>query len=105
MKVGILGSGDVGKSLAKGFTGIGDDVKLGSREGKPGTVPFKDAAKHGELLVLAAPWAAAKNVIDLAGVENFKGKVVIDAINPIKSLAPPELVLGNSDSGGEQIQR
>jgi predicted dinucleotide-binding enzyme len=105
MKVGILGSGNVGKSLASGFVGLGDDVKLGSREGKPGTVPFADAAKHGELLVLATPWAAAKSVIESAGVENFAGKVVIDAINPIKSLAPPELAPGNTDSGGEQVQR
>src|SRR5579871_6178023 len=98
MKVGILGSGDVGKALAKGFSGIGDDVKIGSREGKPGTVTFKEAAQHGELLVLAAPWSAAKNVIDLAGAESFRGKIVIDAINPIKSLSPPELALGNTDS-------
>src|SRR5436305_13797775 len=105
MKVGILGSGDVGKALAKGFTGIGDDAKIGAREGKPGTVKFDEAAKHGERLVLAAPWAAAKSVIDLAGVENFKGKVVIDAINPIQSLSPPQLALGNTDSAGEQTQR
>jgi predicted dinucleotide-binding enzyme len=106
MKVGILGSGDVGKALQKGFAGIGDDAKIGSREGKPGTVTFKQAAQHGELIVLAVRWDVAKSAIDLAGVESFKGKLVIDATNPLKQTpSGPALALGHTDSAGEQVQR
>lgn len=106
MKVGILGSGDVGKALAKAFSAIGDDPKIGSREGKPGTVTFKQAAQHGELIVLATLGSATKSAIELAGKESFKNKIVIDATNPLDfSTGAPQLFVGHTDSLGEQVQR
>jgi predicted dinucleotide-binding enzyme len=89
-RVGVLGSGGVGRRLAEGFHSRGHDVMIGSRDpAKPelqewlsgggagieaGT--FAQTAAHGELLVLAVLGDAAENAIDDAGAANFTGKVV-----------------------------
>jgi len=121
MKVGILGSGEVGQALGDGFVSRGHDVKLGAREagnekttkwaakhgakGSAGT--FRDAAAFGEVHVLATLWSGTEAALRLAGIENFKGKVVLDVTNPLvlEPNQPPKLALGHTDSGGEQIQR
>ncbi len=119
MKVGILGSGDVGKALGRGFVKHGHEVKIGTREpgklaewakevGARGSVgSFADAAKFGEVVILATLWTGTHPAIELAGAEHFKGKVVIDATNPLDFShgMPPRLALGHTDSGGEQVQR
>ena len=100
MKVGVLGSGDVAKTLASGFLKHGHEVTVGSRSpekladwaaknpaGSTGT--FAAAAAFGESLVLAVKGDAAADVLRLAGTENFKGKTVMDACNPIAD-APPD---------------
>ena len=100
MKVGVLGSGDVAKTLAGGFLKHGHAVKVGSRSpakladwaaqakgGSTGT--FAEAAAFGELVVLAVKGKAAAEALTLAGVKNLAGKTVIDACNPIAD-APPE---------------
>jgi predicted dinucleotide-binding enzyme len=106
-KVGILGSGDVGRSLAKGFASRNCEVKIGSRTKKGDLVTFEDAARFGELLVLATRWEGTHNALQLADPVNFRGKVVIDATNPLKEVdgRPVGLERGFSDSGGEQVQR
>ncbi len=108
-KVGILGTGDVGKALARGFASRGCDVKIGSREKKGELVTFKEAAQHGEIVVLALRWDGTENALKMADPSNFKGKVVIDATNPLKyapgSHQAEGLERGFSDSGGEQVQR
>ena len=99
MKIGILGSGDVAKTLAGGFLKHGHQVTVGT--GTPGkladwakhnpsgsTGSFADAAKSGELIVLAVKGNAAADVLRVAGAENLAGKAVIDACNPIED-APP----------------
>src|SRR5437773_8601194 len=101
MKTGIIGSGVVGRVLANGFLSEGHEVMLGTRntskdevvkwknenpKGRVGT--FEETAKFGGLLVLATNGPATEEIIKLAGVNNFDGKVVIDATNPIAS-APP----------------
>jgi 8-hydroxy-5-deazaflavin:NADPH oxidoreductase len=68
---------------------------------------FREAAEHGELLVLAVLGDAAHDVIDQAGAENFSGKVVIDAMNPLDFSGgfPPKLSISGEDSLGERVQR
>ena len=121
MKVGILGTGDVGRALGKGFLALGHDVKMGGREAnnpkavtwakgagaKASTGTFADAAAFGELIVLATLGVANPEVIRAAGPERFRGKVVIDATNPLDFSGgpPPKLAVGPEDSGGEQVQR
>jgi 8-hydroxy-5-deazaflavin:NADPH oxidoreductase len=120
-RVGVLGSGEVGRRLAAGFRSCGHDVMIGSRDpDKPdlrewlsgdgagvtaGT--FKQAAEHGELLVLAVLGNAAEDAIADAGPENFSGKVVIDAMNPLDFSGgfPPKLSISGEDSLGERVQR
>jgi predicted dinucleotide-binding enzyme len=120
-KIGILGSGGVGQSLGTGFATLGNQVKIGARDAKneklkawvdksgqnasQGT--FADAAQFGEIVVLATQWSATQSVLELAGKQNFKGKILIDATNPLKyeGERPVGLALGHTDSGGEQVQR
>jgi predicted dinucleotide-binding enzyme len=120
-RVGVLGSGEVGRRLAAGFTSRGHDVMIGSRApDKPelaqwlsgggagvecGT--FAQTAAHGELLALAVLGNAAQDAIDEAGAENFSGKVVIDAMNPLdfSDGFPPKLSITGDDSLGERVQR
>ena len=95
MKVGILGSSDVAKSLARGFLKEGHQVMLGSREpaklaawvnenGKNASSgTFIDTAKFGELVVLAVQGTKSVEAIQMAQPDNFKGKVVIDTTNPL----------------------
>jgi 8-hydroxy-5-deazaflavin:NADPH oxidoreductase len=105
MKVGIIGSGEVGKSLARGFKAEGHDVMLGTRDmSKPDVVEFQKetniatgnfekAAAHGELLVLCVKGTVVENAIKLAGPQNFNDKVVIDTTNPIADAPPVNGVL------------
>jgi predicted dinucleotide-binding enzyme len=111
MKIGILGSGDVGKALARGFLALSNEVMIGSRDPEklsdwPSRGTFEEAAQFGELLVLATLGTAAENAITLAGPSNFDGKVVIDTTNPLDfSSGGPRLSVGFDDSLGEQVQR
>jgi hypothetical protein len=50
---------------------------------------FAEAAAFGDILVLAGKGTAARNTLRMAGAENFSGKVIIDATNPLAE-APPE---------------
>jgi 8-hydroxy-5-deazaflavin:NADPH oxidoreductase len=120
-RVGVLGSGEVGRRLAAGFRSRGHDVMIGSRD--PGRAElgewlsgdgagieagaFAQAAEHGELLVLAVLGNAAEEAITAAGTKNFSGKVVIDAMNPLDFSGgfPPKLSIMGEDSLGERVQR
>jgi predicted dinucleotide-binding enzyme len=104
MKIGILGSGTVAQTLAAGFLKHGYEVAIGSRNpGKlagwaaenPGaaTATFEDAAKFGDLIVLAVKGTAAVQALALAGPDNLSGKTVIDTTNPIEDAPPVNGVL------------
>ena len=119
MKVGILGSGDVAKALGRGFLKEGHEVMLGSREpaklaawvresGKgafSGTFP--ETAAFGELVALAVHGTSSMDAIRAAGVDHFKGKIVLDATNPLDMSGgpPPKLVGGLGSSSGELNQK
>jgi len=121
MKVGVLGSGDVGRALAAGFVKHGHDAMLGTRDPRKPDIQewvrntagaragtFDEAARFGEIVVLAVLGRIAESVIDLAGVENIVGKTLIDATNPLADEPPVNGVLkyttGPNESLGEQIQ-
>jgi predicted dinucleotide-binding enzyme len=120
MKVGILGSGDVAKTLASGFLKHGHDVTMGTRapakladwaakNPKGRVAGFAEAAKFGELVVLAVKGLAAGEALRAAGAPNIAGKPVIDATNPIADAAPVNGVLkfftSLDESLMEQLQR
>ncbi len=104
MKVGVLGSGDVAKTLAGGFQRHGHEVKLGTRSPaklaswaaqnpKISIGSFADAAKFGELVVLAVKGTVAADALRLATAANLSGKPIIDATNPISDAPPVDGVL------------
>jgi predicted dinucleotide-binding enzyme len=120
-KVAVLGSGIVGEVLANGFLKHGDEVMRGSRE--PGklaawkqaagrgasTGTFEQAARFGELVVLAVKGTAAEAAVRQAGPGNLAGKAVVDTTNPIAEAPPANGVLqfftGPNDSLMERLQR
>lgn len=106
-KVGILGSGMVGQTLAEGFKKLGFEVGIGSREGKTiegwdGKVgKFEEIAKDSELIVLCVKGSAAEDVV--RKVASFiKGKTIIDTTNPIEG-APEDNVIKLFTSQNESL--
>jgi hypothetical protein len=104
MNIGIIGSGDVGRTLASGFLKHGHQVTIGTRDaskladwakknpkGRVGSLA--DTAKFGEVIVLAVKGGAAADALDAAGAENLAGKTIIDATNPIADAPPVHGVL------------
>ncbi|MGA2817065.1 MAG: NAD(P)-binding domain-containing protein [Xanthobacteraceae bacterium] len=104
MKIGVLGSGDVAKTLAGGFIKHGHQVVLGTRDtsklkdflaqhpgGQAGS--FAEAAKFGEVVVLAVKGSVALDALNAAGAANLAKKPVIDATNPIADAPPANGVL------------
>jgi 8-hydroxy-5-deazaflavin:NADPH oxidoreductase len=131
MKIGIIGGGSVGQTIAAKLIANGHDVRLGIRNptkeelakdrmmakslvdwvkdtgGK--VVTFAEAAKHGELVFAATNGATAIDALKLAGAENLKGKVLIDISNPLDfSKGMPPALLPQYDhftSLGEETQK
>ncbi len=104
MKVGILGSGDVAKTLAAGFITHGHAVMLGTRSParlddwqrqhpKARIGAFSDAAAFGDIAVLAVKGIAAAEALRGAGAGSLDGKVVIDTTNPLSDTPPVNGVL------------
>ncbi len=120
MKIGVLGTGVVGETIGTKLIQLGHEVKMGSRtanndkaaawvkqngtRSSQGT--FADAAQFGEVLFNCTSGRASLDALRLAGAENLEGKVLIDLANPLDfSRGMPSLLVCNTDSLGEQIQR
>lgn len=104
MRIGILGSGAVGTTLAGGFLTHGHEVTIGSREPQklrdwarknPGAqvATPEETAKFAEVAVLAVKGTAAAAMVRAAGPANLAGKPVIDATNPLADAPPVNGVL------------
>ncbi|HZV75900.1 MAG TPA: NAD(P)-binding domain-containing protein [Conexibacter sp.] len=119
-RVGVIGSGAVGRALAAGFAARGHEVTIGTREPEENDDLQAWAAQHdgvaigsfaaategGEIVVLATKGTATEEAIRTAGPQHFAGKVVIDATNPLDhSGSAPAMTVGHTDSGGEIVQR
>ena len=119
MKIGVLGSGVVAKTLVGGFIKHGHKVMIGSRSPEKladwaaenpqaSTGSFAAAAAFGEFLVLAVKGSVAAEALHLAGAENLNGKPVADACNPIADTPPVNGVLqfftGPNESLMEKLQ-
>ena len=118
LRIGVLGSGPAGRTLARGFLGRGHPVMIGSRnpeklqewrvaEGRGAEAgTFAETAEFADLVVLSVIGTAAEDVIRLAGVDHFTGKIMLDASDPLDfSSGRPGLFVGTTDSLGERIQR
>jgi len=120
MKIGVIGSGVVGRTLAAGFLKHGHQVTIGTREADkladwagrhPGAkvAGFVETAAFGEVVVLAVAGAVALDAMKLIGPAAVEGKPVIDATNPIGGGPPVHGVLSFfttlTDSLMERLQR
>jgi 8-hydroxy-5-deazaflavin:NADPH oxidoreductase len=119
-KIGVLGSGNVGSVLADGLLKYGYDVMRGSRDpaklaawkdaahNHALTGTFAEAARYGDIVVLAVKGGAGESVIDLCGKDALKGKTIIDTTNPIADRHPVNGVLsfftGPNESLMERLQ-
>jgi predicted dinucleotide-binding enzyme len=121
VKIGVLGTGMVGRTIATRLAGLGHEVTMGSRtagneaavawaegnggQGRQGT--FADAAAAGETLFNCTAGTGALAALEAAGAANLAGKVLVDVSNPLDFSRgmPPGLFVAGDDSLGEQIQR
>lgn len=111
--IGILGSGIVAKTLAKGFLKRGDKVMLGTRdinkleewrktEGDNILAgSFSEAAEFGDILILAVSGKVAVEVLE--SVNNINGKTIIDVTNPIADNPPHDGVLSFFTTSDESL--
>jgi predicted dinucleotide-binding enzyme len=121
MRIAVLGTGVVGRSLAGKLLESGHDVVLGSRSAtneaavgwaaeagpRAKAATFFDAAADAEVVINATPGAVSLEVLAAASTKNLAGKVLIDVANPLDRSAgfPPSLSISNTDSLAETIQR
>jgi 8-hydroxy-5-deazaflavin:NADPH oxidoreductase len=132
MDIGVFGTGIVGQTIAARLAELGHVVTIGTRDpdatmartdpdmyGNPpfsvwreahldialGT--FAEAGAHGELVVNSTAGAASLDALSAAGTQNLDGKVILDIANPLdfSQGMPPSLLVSNTDSLAEQIQR
>ena len=132
MKIGILGTGMVGRTLGAKLEELGHEVIIGTRDvaytlarndphpygfppfsawhkEHPGVRldTFTEAARHGDVIINATNGTGSLEALRLAGEKNLGEKILIDVSNPLDFShgMPPILVVCNTDSSGEQIQR
>lgn len=121
MRIGVLGTGMVGRSLATKLVELDHEVMMGSRTAdnesaaewvasagsgaSQGT--FADAAAFGALLFNCTSGAASIEALSLAHAQDLAGKTLIDVTNPLdfSQGMPPTLFVSNTDSLAQQIQR
>jgi len=120
-RIGIIGSGAVGQTLANGFIKHGYEVMIGTNSpgkrdglsakthGKAKIGSFEETARFGEIVVIATKGSAAESATKSAGIANLSGKTVIDTMNPIADAPPVNGVLkfftSLDDSLMERLQK
>lgn len=126
MRVGVMGTGTVGRTLAAATAGAGNEVTVGTRDvdtllAREGDDPFAawaaahpevraatyaEAAADAELVFNATAGTASLAALDAAGSQNLRGKILVDVANPLDFSRgfPPSLTVVNTQSLAEQIQ-
>jgi predicted dinucleotide-binding enzyme len=107
MRIAVLGTGVVGRTIAGKLRELGHDVLVGSRAAGEDAVSFSDAAAHGELVFNCTNGNASLEALRAAGEENLAGKVLVDVANALdfSEGSPPRVGVTSGGSLGEQIQR
>jgi predicted dinucleotide-binding enzyme len=114
MKIGIIGTGNMGSGLGKQWAAKGHQVLFGSRDpqkahtladsvgadASSGT--YAEAVRFGEAVLLAVPWRGVEDSIARAG--SFTDKILIDCTNPMTA-DYMSLLVGHTSSGAEEIAR
>jgi predicted dinucleotide-binding enzyme len=120
MRIGVLGTGAVGRRIAGKLVELGHEVTMGSRSAdseallewveeagggaRGGT--FADAASTNEMVFNCTSGEVSLEALAAAGAGNLAGKVLVDVANPLDFSRgmPPTLTVCNDDSLGERIQ-
>jgi len=132
MKIAVLGTGTVGRTMASAFGKLGHEVTVGTRDpsstmartdpdamGNPpysawarehpevALAAFAEAARGAELVVNATSGASSITALEAAGADNLAGKILLDIANPLDFSRgmPPSMFVKDTDSLAEQIQR
>jgi predicted dinucleotide-binding enzyme len=121
MRIGVLGTGTVGRTIATKLIELGHEVTMGSRDAagyavtswasengdRARAADFAGAGADGEIIFNCTAGTASLQALESAGAENLAGKVLVDVANPLDFSAgmPPRLSVCNDDSLAEQIQR
>jgi predicted dinucleotide-binding enzyme len=107
MKIGVLGTGIAGRTIAAKLLELGHDVRVGSRAAKDDAVTFADAASFGEIVFNCTAGDKSLEALRMAEADNLADKILVDVANPLdfSQGMPPILAVCNADSLGEQIQR
>lgn len=134
MKISIIGTGTVGRTLASKLVELGHEVFIGTRnvseklatseKDNYGNPPFSEwykanskvrlesfakAAYFGEIVINATHGGSSLEALKIAGAKNLSGKILIDVSNPLdfSKGMPPSLLpgLNNTYSLGEEIQK
>ena len=121
MKIGVLGTGVVGRTIGTRLVGLGHEVVMGSRTADNADAAewaadvgagashgtFADAGAVADLFFNCTLGTASIDALGAVGADRLGGKVVVDVSNPLdfSNGMPPSLWVCNTDSLGEQIQR
>jgi predicted dinucleotide-binding enzyme len=114
MNIAIIGAGNVGSSLAKGWIAAGHNVRFAVRDPNSPKLadvlsslgpaasaqPPQDAVKDAAVVVVATPWDSTRAAIESCG--SLAGKIVVDCTNPLRP-GLSGLEVGHETSGGEQV--
>ena len=109
MRIAIVGTGNVGRSLGEALS-KSNDVVYGSRRpdeaksrmGNANVASIDEAAKNADMIILAVPFGAAKEAIhEMHGAE--KGKIIVDVSNPLDKNF--KWAKGFSESAAEEIAK
>lgn len=115
MKISILGTGNLSEALAQALTKKTYHVMIGSRDpekakrlagemghyAKGGTIA--NAVHYGEVVIIAVPYKSVSDV--LAHIDTYRGKVIVDATNPVVFKNMADLAMGFDTSAAEQIAK
>jgi predicted dinucleotide-binding enzyme len=121
MNIAVLGTGSVGSTIGSKLIELGHNVMMGSRTANnekalawkgnhaelASTGTFANAASSGQIIFNCTAGVATMEALQLAGVENIAGKVLIDIANPLdfSNGFPPSLAIVNTHSLAEEIQK
>jgi predicted dinucleotide-binding enzyme len=121
MKLGVLGTGSVGQTIAGKLVALGHEVMMGARDaGNPKAAAwarsagakasrgtFSEAAAFGEVVFNCTAGTGSLEALQSAGAQNLRGKILIDVANPLdfsKGMPPTLFISGGGDSLAERIQ-
>ncbi|GMV34749.1 MAG: NADP oxidoreductase [Chloroflexi bacterium] len=121
MNIAVLGSGEVGRTIGSKLVQLGHEVMMGSwEEANPEAVAwakreernalfgtFANAAAFGDIVFNCTRGSVSLDALYAADAKNLRGKILIDTSNPLDYSDEKhwKLIVSNTDSLGEQIQR